>query len=358
VTPAVLDKPSIPKTAPARERHRSSGVERGLDGKPTLVNARVAVIIVNYRTPELCAQCLESLAPEAARRGDLAVIVVDNGSQPPCHDEIERVIRGRGWTRWAHVLPMHENRGFAAGNNAGLAAARADFYLLLNSDTIVRPGAIDELVGAAERHPRAGLIGPRLEWPDGRPQESAFRERTPRTELLAAASTGLLTRLLGGRSVALPVSSTPMEAEWLSFACVLIRAEVVRDVGPLDDRYFMYLEDIDYCRRARGAGWRCLYWPLSRVVHLRGGTSSVKRATQERKRRPRYYYESRARYFAKRGGSRELWLANLLWTLGRLVALAREVTGLKSRHTCRAEWRDIWTSVARPLGNPKGRASR
>jgi len=342
---------------PRSQRHPATQAGR-VASDDRLVRAHVAVVIVNYGPPALTIQCLESLAPEAARRADLAVLVVENGSEPPRHEEIEDEIMRRGWSRWAHVVPVGYNGGFASGNNAGLAAADADFYLLLNSDTIVRAGAIDEMLHAAARHPQAGLIGPRLEWPDGTPQESAFRFRTPRTELLAAAKTGLVTKLLGGTEVAHPISSRPIRPDWLSFACVLIRRELVQAIGELDDGYFMYLEDIDYCRRARAAGWHCLHWPAARVVHLRGGTSPVKTASAKRTRRPRYYYASRTRYFFRHFGRAGLRRANLLWTLGRLIALPRELVGLKPRHTCRREGIDIWTNFHDPMIHPAAEIRR
>ena len=90
--------------------------------------------------------------------------------------------------------------------------------------------------------------------------------------------------------VPIPLSDEPMEPGWLSFACALIRRETLEEVGVLDDGYYLYFDDVDYCRRAWGKGWRVLYWPEAHVVHLRGRSNPVKAMTKERKRRPKYYY--------------------------------------------------------------------
>ena len=165
-----------------------------------------------------------------------------------------------------------------------------------------------------------------------------------------------MTRLLGGRLVAMEPLDEPFESEWLSFACALLRRDMLDRVGLLDEGYFMYFEDADLCRRARRAGYAVLCWPEARVVHLRGGSSRVKAETERRGRRPSYFYASRARYYATFYGVPGLWAANLLWGLGRLVSLAREVVGGKPPHTCEREWSDNWTNWRNPA-SPARRAA-
>ena len=214
---------------------------------------RLAVVIVNYRTPALAVEALASLATELDPARDRAV-VVDNDSRDGSAQHLEREIESRGFQAWARVVRSPENGGFSAGNNVGMRAEPASFHLLLNSDAHVRPGAVAELLRAAEAHPEAGIVSPRLEWPDGTPQVSCFRDRSPISEVIEAAGTSVVTRLLGRWDVPLPVSDVPFEPPWTSFACVLLRRELVEAVGEMDDGYFMYFDDIDYCRRARAAG--------------------------------------------------------------------------------------------------------
>jgi GT2 family glycosyltransferase len=226
--------------------------------------------------------------------------------------------------------------------------------LLLNSDARVQPGSITTLLEALERHPEVGAIGPRLQHPDGQAQISCFRYRTPITEMLEAASTGVLDRWLANYRVWTQVYEEPVEPQWLSFACIMIRRAVIDQIGLMDDGYFMYFEDIDYSRQMRRAGWHILHYPGATVVHIRGGTSSVKAAMKARTRVPRYYYESRSRYFAKfYGGVPGLWVTNLMWLLGRGIAVVRETLGCRRKAACDLEARDNWTNWLRPLAPPE-----
>ncbi len=315
---------------------------------------KLCVIVINYRRPELTLGCLESLVPELQGHADRCAIVVDNGSGDDSADRIEAAILERGWSPSVRLIRSPINGGFSHGNNVGFNAVNAETYLLLNSDARTRPGSIDGLLEAMERHPEAGLIGPRLEDPDGTAQISCFRYRTPITEMLQAAATGPLSRLFRRCEVAMGVFDSEVEAQWVSFACVLIRRDVIDRIGPMDEAYFMYFEDIDYARRARDAGWRIVHDPAPHVVHLRGGTSSVKSAIKSRSRVPRYYYESRSRYFAKfYGGAVGLWFANLMWLLGRSIAGVRHLVGHKQPHHCAAEARDNWVNWLDPLRTPQ-----
>jgi N-acetylglucosaminyl-diphospho-decaprenol L-rhamnosyltransferase len=311
---------------------------------------QLGIVIVNYKTPTLVVDCLTSLEKEV-QMGQDQVVVVDNASGDRSVEQIEAAIAEHQWSNWVQVLPSPSNGGFSAGNNLGLQAIDAEAYLLLNSDTLVRPGSLDTLKKVLQERPDAGIIGPRLEWPDGTSQISCFRHRSPLSETIASAATGPITKLLKSFDVPLPVSDTPIEPDWLSFACVLIRRQVVDRIGLMDEGYFMYREDNDYCRRAQDAGWRILYWPQARVVHLRGGSGPVKAAISTRKRPPQYLYASRSRYFAKFYGKTGLWAANFLWLAGRSFSLAREWVGNKPPHTCDREAIDIWTNWLEPMKN-------
>ena len=311
---------------------------------------RVGVVSVNNRTPDLVLGALASLEGELDPARDRAV-VVDNASGDGSPERIRGALASRGWEGWAQLVEAGGNLGFSAGNNRGIEAAPAAFHLLLNSDAYLRPGALARLLEEAAAHPEAGLLSPRLEWPDGRPQVSCFRDPTPTSELIDAAATGPVTRWLARRDVPLPVSDVAMEPEWTSFACVLLRAEAWRAVGPMDPGYFLFYEDVDYCRRAREAGFRIRHVPAARAVHLRGGSASVKSAQARRERLPAYYWQARARYFAKFGGPAGRLRANLGWLAGRGISLARELVGHKRPHLPERSWLDIWRA-------PAGRAGR
>lgn len=301
---------------------------------------RVAAIVLNYRTPELSGACVRSLLGELDPARDVALIV-DNASADQSFERLREEFAGVTRPE-VRVLSTPHNGGFSYGNNAGIRAVDADAYLLLNSDTLVRPRAVETLYQFLADHPRAGLVGPRLEWETGESQVSGFRFHRPISELIAGAATGPVTRALARWDVPLEISDQPRQVEWLSFASVMIRAEVIRAIGGLDDGYFMYYEDSDYCRCARRASFEIWQQPAARTVHLRGRSSPVKSLHAARKRLPRYYYASRARYFRKHYGISGLLAANLLWSTGRGISWLREKVGVKQPHTVERQLVDIW----------------
>ena len=221
--------------------------------------------------------------------------------------------------------------------------------MLLNSDTLVRPKAIRILLETALHFPEAGLVSPRLEWPDGTGQESCFRFQTPFSELIGASQTGMVERLLRKYIIAMPVQTQVAWPQWTSFACVLIKAEVFKKIGLLDEGYFMYFEDVEFCHRARKAGYKIVHNPDARVVHLRGGSSPVKEQTRLKKRVPKYFYESRTRYFCQTYGWAGLTSANLLWWMGRLISRTRQSMGRSDKAAIEGQWLDIWTNWFNPL---------
>ena len=308
----------------------------------------LSVVIVNYRTPKLVTECLASLLPETNRM-DARVVVVDNRSDDNSPEFIRAWLSMHDVEGKTTFIQSNQNAGFAAGNNIGIKACSADYYLLLNSDTLVRSGAIRIILDTAIRFPDAGMISPRLEWLDGTGQESCFRFPSPFSELSDASDTGMIDRFFGKYIVAMPVQTQIALPEWTSFACVLIKDDVFRQVGLLDEGYFMYYEDIEFCHRARQAGWTIVHNPAAHVVHLRGGSSSVKEQTRKKKLVPKYFYESRTRYYYQTYGWLGLTAANLLWWLGRIVSCTRQLLGRPDKAVVEGQWLDIWTNWLNPL---------
>ncbi|MCA9510045.1 MAG: glycosyltransferase family 2 protein, partial [Myxococcales bacterium] len=261
---------------------------------------RCAVVVVNYRTPDLARAAVESALAQIDRRRD-RIVLVDNASGDDSLARLRGAASEAGWGAAVEIVASPRNGGFAAGNELGLARVRCERALLLNSDARLEPGALDALHAALDARPDVGIAGPRIVDGDGRLQQSAFRYRTPLGELVESVDLGWLRRLLRPHDPLLsPSVDRPSDApEWLSFACVLVRAEVFARVGPLDDGYFLYFEDLDFCRRAREAGWRLLYEPAAVVVHDEGRSSSTPVGSPTAAARPAYYYEARARYFAR-----------------------------------------------------------
>jgi len=287
---------------------------------------KLLIVIVNYRTADLTIACLHSLAGELRAIPDARVIVADNASGDDSvirikHAAIEQLAEVHDRVM---ILPLPRNAGFAYGNNQAIRYAREalepfEYILLLNPDTLVRAGAISKLIEFMDRNPRAGIAGSRLEDPDGTPQRSAFRFHTIFSEFDNGLHLGFVSRLLARKVVAPPCPSEACRADWVAGASMIIRAQALSDVGLLDEQYFMYFEEVDFCRRANRAGWRTWYVPESRVVHLVGQSSGVTDPQQQRKRRPAYWFDSRRRYFVKNHGRVYASLADAAFATGYML---------------------------------------
>lgn len=296
----------------------------------------LGVVIVNYRTGGLVIDCLHSLAAELDRVPDMAVMVVDNASGDDSPDQIENAISDHGWG-WATLLRSDSNGGFAAGNNVALRKLLADeprprYVLLLNPDTIVRPGAFAALISFMDQHPDVGIAGSRLEHPDGTPQESAFRFHTMGSQLVDGLRLGLVSKALPNKCVAPPVQDHEHQTDWVAGASMIVRPEVFDSVGLMDETYFMYFEEVDFCLAAARADWPCWYVPESRVVHLVGQASGITTHTPEPKRRPDYWFDSRRRYFVKNFGSLYAAITDIIWAAGYATSRLRRWLQRKPDH--------------------------
>lgn len=315
------------------------------------VKCAVGIVVVNFRTASLVKDCLAALGPDL-EANDARVAIVDNYSNDGSAEEIaDWLMKGELWKSRCFLIRSPSNEGFSGGNNIGITTFDAGHILLLNSDTLARRGALRKLLDASARESDAGIVAPRLEDADGTPQISCFRFHSPLSEFLAAAETAPLDQLFKRAVVPMPVSNEPIDCDWASFACVLIKRAAIEDAGLMDDGYFMYFEDADYCRALKKHGWRVFYEPAARVVHLRGGSSPVKSSMKAKKRPPAYYYAARTRYFRKAYGPFGLFAANLMWLAGRAVARMRSLLGKSPPPLCESQGSDQWMNWRSPLGD-------
>lgn len=235
------------------------------------------VLIVNHNSTDCLLACLDSLE-KAGREGDDApgrIIVVDNASE----DGIDDVVRFHP----AVILRKNErNVGFARAVNQALSLSEAPYALLLNPDTVVVPGLFDTVVGYLEAHPETAAAGPRILDGDGALQGSARSFPSPSLMLFGRRS--LLTRFfprsrLAKKSIRNSESNgvSVLDVDWVSGAAMVLRRSAVEDAGFLDERFFMYWEDVDWCRRMKEKGWRVAYVPSASVIHYVGVSSSRKR---------------------------------------------------------------------------------
>lgn len=295
----------------------------------------ITTIIVNYRSSALVGGLLESMARRGGEGGLFGrVIVVDNASGDSSVETLRRKVADLGGASWVEVLDAGRNAGFGAGNNFGAAAAlqeatKPDVLWFLNPDTLVEETDPRPALAWFESDPSVGIVGTGLVDPEGEPEVGGHRDPRPVSEFVR---TGGALRVLQRWAVSDPALDRPGPVDWVSGASLMMRSSAFEQVGGFDEGFFLYFEEIDLCRRARRAGWNVVYEPRARIVHLEGRTTGV----DARKPRPRYWYESRRRYFVKHFGVPGLLAADVAWGVGRAVGAIRR----KGADACRLT--DLW----------------
>jgi N-acetylglucosaminyl-diphospho-decaprenol L-rhamnosyltransferase len=276
----------------------------------------VSVIVVNWNTRDLLERCLRSIQAEG---GKVQAIVVDNASSDGSRELVRRQFPD------VELIANEDNRGFAPANNQGMERANGRYLLLLNSDAALEPGALQSLTSYADQHPEAGILGPKLLNPDGSLQPSGGRLPTP----LSTIGELFGLNALGGR----PRYGTrrdydrPAIVDEVSGAAMLIARGVVDRIGGLDERFRWGYEDVDYCLRARRAGWQVHYVPQARVLHDWGGSRRLAPASTMLNA-----IDGRRWYFRKHFGSgvaAAVMLATALSHALRLIVFS--VGGLRNR---------------------------
>ncbi len=232
-------------------------------------HARLSVVIVSYNTRADLERCLRSLrdTPPAI---PVDVVVVDNASGDG----------SPGWVRAncpaVRLLEAGDNLGFARANNLGIRATASELVLLLNPDTVVPPGAIDRMVNALDRHPGVAALGPRLIDGAGNPELSWGAMISPAAEWRQKrVMHGLAMREAAALAEVDRLSREERVVDWVSGACLLVRRAAAEAVGLLDERFFMYTEDVDFCASLRARGGQILFTPAAEVIHLRGRSAAT-----------------------------------------------------------------------------------
>lgn len=273
---------------------------------------KLLAIILNYKTADMTSRCIREARAALAPIDDHRLAVVDNDSQDGSYERLRDEVAAEGWED-VEVQQTGHNGGFGAGNNFAIRRALAssdppDFVYLLNSDAFPEPDAIVALLSFMERHPDVGIAGSQLYGTDGDPHISAFRFPSLESEVLGTARLGLLERLWPQREVPIrPRPDRTRPVDWLAGASMMIRRDVLEDVGLFDERFFLYFEETDLCRRARLRGWTTWYVVESQVAHVGHGSTGLKDLSRPM---PRYWFDSRRHYFRKNHGKAYTWAAN------------------------------------------------
>lgn len=228
----------------------------------------LSIVIVNFNSWDLLDKCLDTI-PLAAGGHPYETIVVDNASQ---EDKSAELLARHPWIRFSR---NEANLGFAAANNRGILASRGDYILLLNPDTEAEPGSFMELVRFLEMVPNAGIVGPKIYTPDGNLQYSCGRFPTLATEIIENFFIKMFPRhpLTGYYLYRHWDHATTRRVDWVTGACLLIRRQTIDRIGLLDESYFMYSEELDWCYRAKELDWLTFYYPKAVIIHLEGGSS-------------------------------------------------------------------------------------
>jgi GT2 family glycosyltransferase len=271
----------------------------------------LSIVIVNWNGLAVLRECLNSIFG-AAQGIEFEVIVVDNASQDDSVAVLQREFPQ------VVVLRNQQNRGFAAANNQAFAVARGRHVLLLNNDTLVLPGAFQQSVKYMDDHPRVGVLGCRVEFPDRSFQTSCCRFNN----LLELFMTRLLPlgsmwneRLNMGRYWGRQFAE-PTEVDVVAGCFMVVRREVITTVGGLDEDFFMYGEDEEWCSRIKRAGWRIVYFPGATIIHFHRFSS------RQTRRAPRVTEcMSPVLVLHKRRGPLIAWFANLILLAGFLLRL-------------------------------------
>ena len=294
---------------------------------------KLLVIIINYRTASMTLDAVRAARAALSHRDDYRIDLVDNDSQDGSFDRLTDAVADSGWTD-VRVLASPTNGGFGAGNNFAMQPALAsdsppEYFLLLNSDAFPDEGAIEALIDYMDAHPDVGIGGSAIYGTEGRPHITAFRFPTLQSEILGSVRLGALSRWLSDREV--PIQPAPRESgpvDWLAGASMIIRRDVIEELGGFDEQFFLYFEETDLCLRARNAGWPTHYVRQSRVAHVGHGSTGLKDKSRPL---PTYWFDSRRHYFVKNHGRGYTWTANIAHAAGLASFRLRASLQRKSR---------------------------
>jgi len=263
----------------------------------------LSIIIVNWNTKEFLLPCVKSVL-EIGQGISSELIVVDNGSWDGSGDEVKKTFP------FIHLVENEKNLGFAKAVDQGLQKASGKYVLLLNPDTRVKHGAIVQLLSFMDSHLETGVAGAQLLNSDGTKQNSIANFPSLATELLnKRVLRWLFPKRFPGKE---RNYSEPIEVDSVIGACMMVRRDALDQVGLLDEDYFLFLEETDWCYRIKRAGWKIYHVPQAEVYHFQG-----KSAEAERKRAKVEYYRSRYHFFKKNKGNLQ-WVTLLIGLLIRL----------------------------------------
>jgi GT2 family glycosyltransferase len=273
---------------------------------------KLSIIIVSWNTCQITTDCLESIVAHSPSF-DYEVIVVDNASQDGSVEAIRRRFPQ------VRVIENTENLGFARANNIGLEYARAEYCLLLNSDTLILDNALDCTVAFADTHPQAAIVSCRILGPDFRLQRDCFMFPSVLNMFLWVSGLSRMfarSRFFGRERMTWWDFDSVREVDVVAGCFMLVRRSAIDEVGPMDESFFMYFEETDWCYRFKQAGWKVMFFPGASIIHYGGASTGRVKASMIAE-----YARSMVRFFKKHKGPVQECIARTFLTsfyLGRI----------------------------------------
>lgn len=290
----------------------------------------IAVIVVNYRTPEYAIQCVQSLVHERNAIPKLEVVLTDNASGDNSVSIMSEGLADLIKDGFVKLMPLEINGGFGWANNQAILSLLArerppEFIMLLNPDCTIEPGAVQLLSDELSANDKCAVAGSQLLNPDGSWTGSAFRFPTVGREFVRGAGIEMFGRLLGIPPT-LVTSDAMCEADWVTGASCLFRTSALESEGLFDDGFFLYFEEVELMFRLRQAGWTICHVPASRVFHIGGASTGLREGkVLSAPSFPLYWFQSRRRFLTLAYGPLKAWIANIAWIVGVTIGWIRGV---------------------------------
>lgn len=292
---------------------------------------KILAIIVNYKTTDTAKETLKSLLPQIKEIGDSQIMVIDNDSQDQSVERLTEYVKKENWEKYISIVDAGINGGFGAGNNfairKGLSSdSPPDYFYLINPDAVTETNALKALSDFLDSNLMTGVVGSSLQRPNGDKKVPAYFFPNIIDEFQRGLDIGFVKKILKRWLVAPEIPKETSEADWVTGASLMIRREMFEDIGLFDEKYFLYYEETDLCKRAKKKGWKVYHVKESSITHICGVSTGIK---DKKKRTPDYLFSSRRYYFMKHHGKLILWLSNIFFIIGYSLRSLRNLLQLR-----------------------------
>ncbi len=254
----------------------------------------VSAIVLNYRSPRDTVKCVEALREQTVA-SDLEILAVDNHSDDESIGFLRAHLNGLPSVT---IVETRKNLGYGRGNNAASRQAKGEYILIINPDNVLPKDGVERMLSYLKTHPETGIVGPALVYPDGAVRPSA-RPFPKLTDLLSKRLFPAKWQTRYDKDMADMQRKDAVDVDWMVGACLLLKADLYRALGGFDERFFLFFEDIDLCRRIKGRGLKVTYLPSVRVLDRRGRLSGSSIFSLVTRKTTRIHLMSALKYFGK-----------------------------------------------------------